>query len=94
MKSCVYILFSEKLNRFYIGFTQNLDLRLEFHENSENRKFTANAKDWKLFLEINCDTKTQGATIEKHIKKMKSKIYINNLKKYPEMVDKLKIKCP
>jgi putative endonuclease len=30
--------------------------------------------------------------IERHIKKMKSKKYIQNLKKYPEMVEKLLIK--
>jgi putative endonuclease len=27
--------------------------------------------------------------IEEHIKKMKSKVYIQNLKKYPDMVKKL-----
>ncbi|MFH7003461.1 GIY-YIG nuclease family protein, partial [Flavobacterium bizetiae] len=30
----VYILHSNKLNRFYIGFTSNFDTRLEFHENA------------------------------------------------------------
>ncbi len=30
----VYILHSQKLNRFYIGYTTNLDLRLDFHPRS------------------------------------------------------------
>ncbi|WP_264566255.1 GIY-YIG nuclease family protein [Flavobacterium sp. N3904] len=90
--NCVYILDSEKLNRFYIGFTSDFDTRLEFHKNGESHKFTANAGDWKLFLKIQCENKNQGLNIEKHIKKMKSKIYIENLVKYPDIVLKLKDK--
>ena len=88
----VYILFSEKLNRYYIGYTSDLRTRMEFHNNSENRKFTHNASDWKIFFEINCENKTQALAIEKQIKAMKSKVFIENLIKYPEMVVKLKIK--
>ena len=88
----VYILHSEKLNRFYIGFTTNLEERLIFHKNAENRKFTHNASDWNLFFTIDCTSKQQGLQIEKHIKSMKSKIYIENLLKYPEMSEKLKSK--
>jgi putative endonuclease len=75
----VYILFSEKLNRFYTGFTSNLEERLAFHKGAENRKFTYNASDWVLFFTINCESKPQGLAIEKHIKSMKSKTYIENL---------------
>lgn len=85
----VYILHSQKLNRFYIGFTSNFDLRLEFHQNSEKRKFTYNAQDWILFLKIDCDSKKQGLAIEKHIKLMKGKIYIENLIKHSEIITKL-----
>ncbi len=88
----VYILHSNKLNRFYTGFTTNLELRLHLHENAEARKFTAKADDWILFLEISCESKSQGLAIEKHIKKMKSRVYIENLIKYPEIIEKLRIK--
>jgi putative endonuclease len=87
----VYILHSQKLDRYYIGFTENLEQRLLFHDNSPSRKFTSNAKDWMLFFEISCDSKSQGLAIENHIKMMKSKVYIQNLAKYPEITDKLKI---
>ncbi len=92
MNHIVYILFSEKLNRFYTGFTSNLEERLEFHKNAEDRKFTYNASDWIVFFEIPCDSRNQGLLIEKHIKSMKSKKYIQNLIKYPEMIAKLKSK--
>ncbi len=89
---CVYVLYSAKLNRYYIGFTSDFDLRLKFHENAESHKFTAKAKDWELFLKILCENKNQGLGIERHIKKMKSKTYIENLIKYPDIVLKLKNK--
>ena len=87
----VYILFSKKLNRFYVGFTENFDKRLDFHrDKAQSRKFTYNAEDWEVYLKINCVSKSQGLSIEKHIKSMKSKTYIENLLKYPEMILKLK----
>lgn len=86
---CVYILFSEKLDRFYIGSTSNFDLRMIFHENSPACKYTAKAKDWILFSKIDCESKSQALSIEKHIKSMKSKTYIKNLEQFSEMQEKL-----
>ena len=85
----VYILHSIKLDRYYTGYTSNLDVRLDFHKNADTHKFTYNADDWTVFMEIQCNSKVQGLNIEKHIKAMKSKTYIENLKQYPEMVEKL-----
>ena len=89
---CVYILHSKKLDRFYIGFTSDIDIRLDFHKLSPPNKFTGKATDWELFLVIDCINKSQALAIEKHIKAMKSKTYILNLKKYPGVIDKLKSK--
>jgi putative endonuclease len=38
---------------------------------------------------IPCESVTQAILIEKRIKKMKSRKYIENLKKYPEMIEKI-----
>jgi putative endonuclease len=86
---CVYILYSEKLDRFYTGYTANLSGRLEFHSNAAIRKYTYRANDWILFYKISCKSKTQALKIERHIKLMKSSVYINNLLKYPEMTVRL-----
>jgi len=86
----VYILFSKKLDRFYIGSCENLDHRMEQHFNKEfSKSFTAKADDWELFFSIDHLHYAQARMIEKHIKKMKSKTYIQNLKKYPEISQKL-----
>ena len=60
-----------------------------FHQNAEAHKYTHKADDWTLFLKIECETKKQALAIEQHIKKMKSKIYIENLLLYPEIKLKL-----
>ena len=86
----VYILFSKNLDRFYTGSCNDLDFRLNQHLNKEFAKsFTAKSNDWELFLLIDDLQYEQARLIERHIKKMKSKTYIQNLKKYPELVQKL-----
>jgi putative endonuclease len=91
MSGC-YIIFSQKLSKFYIGVTQeDVHLRLEKHNSHDygEHRYTAAANDWELFLFIDTDDYSHAVRIEKQIKKMKSKIYINNLKKYPEMIEKI-----
>jgi putative endonuclease len=63
---------------------------LEFHLNpSEGKKFTSKAEDWLLYFMIECETKKQALAIEQHIKKIKSKIYIENSLRYPDVTIKL-----
>ena len=64
--------------------------RLELHASKEFRKsFTTRADDWELHLSIDVLDNTKARLIENHIKRMKSRAYIENLKKYPELVQKL-----
>lgn len=88
----VYILFSQKLDKHYIGLTgDNLEERIRKHNVQEygSHRFTAAASDRKLRYRINCKSLSQARNIELHIKSMKSKIYLQNLEKYPEMSEKL-----
>ena len=88
------ILYSPSLVKFYTGITQdNVKSRLQIHNNSGyGTQYTSQANDWQIFLIIPCGSVLQSMKIEKHIKKMKSKKYILNLKAYPEIIEKLKIK--
>jgi putative endonuclease len=77
---CVYILFSHKLDKFYVGRTEDLTLRLAFHNNPiEARKFTARGIPWTLRLSIPCQTKNQSIRLEKLIKGRKSRKFIEAL---------------
>ena len=63
------------------------------HQTQVNaNSFTARATDWDLFFSIDNLGYQQSRKIENHIKRMKSKAFIENLKKYPELVEKLKVK--
>src|SRR5690606_10526191 len=90
MATC-YILFSERIQSFYVGFTtEPIDVRLDRHNSGYyHDKWTSRGVPWKVFLIIPCTNAAQARKIEAHIKKMKSKSYIQNLKKYPEMIDRL-----
>ena len=92
MKACCYILFSEKLGKFYIGATQdNLDNRIRKHNLYlyGSHRFTAVTNDWKLFISIPATDFAHAVRIERYIKSQKSSKYIRNLKVYPELIDKI-----
>ena len=91
MKHYVYIIYSEKLNRFYIGETDNFLRRLDEHNvGFFINSYTSKTSDWKLFFLISCENRIQARKVENHIKKMKSRKYIKDLKKYPDISEKLK----
>ena len=88
----IYILHSEKLNRFYVGITtRSVTERLSEHNSKVFAKAaTARGIPWTLFFKMSCSSRLQAYRIEQHIKSMKSSRYYRNLKSYPEMAEKLK----
>jgi len=44
---------------------------------------------WEYFIILEVESKAVALRIEKHIKNMKSRVYIQNLKKYPELAQNL-----
>jgi putative endonuclease len=88
----VYILYSEKLNRYYVGSCKDVSYRVDQHLNKDfPMSFTAKADDWTLFFFVDNLEYAQARKIERHIKNMKSKNYIQNIKKYPEISQNLVI---
>lgn len=93
MPHFVYILYSVKIDKHYVGSTSNVDERLELHNHpSIFDNWTKSGIPWVLKLIIGCDSKGQALRIEKHIKKNKSRKYLENMIKYPEIIVKLKEK--
>ena len=86
----VYIIYSTSAQKFYIGETGDINERLEKHNSGiYNNAYTAQACDWEIQTVLECENRTIALKIEKHIKSMKSKVYINNLLKYQELKDEL-----
>jgi len=91
--SCYYILFSRKLNKFYVGSTVSFPERLIEYDTCAYGAsiFTAASDDWEEFMVTDCRSSIeQSKKLEAHIKRMKSRKYIRDLKIYPEEITKLK----
>ena len=73
-----YILYSEKLNKYYVGSTTDIQRRLEEH-NRGKEKFTSTGVPWKLVYKEIFQELKQARQRELHIKKMKSRKYIESL---------------
>ena len=86
----VYILYSPTSDCYYVGSCIDMEQRLKEHNSSRYRSsFTARASDWEVFLVIDNLGYRQSRAIESHIKRMKSRKYLENLTRYPAMVDRL-----
>ena len=77
MPNC-YILYSSKLDKYYVGSTTDMPRRLEEH-NRGKEKFTSTGCPWILvYMEIFTDL-LDARRRELHIKKQKSRKYIETL---------------
>ena len=73
-----YILYSEKIDKYYIGACTDLRRRLYEH-NIGHSKFTKTGMPWKVVYTEEFDTLLQAKQKELQIKKMKSRKYIELL---------------
>ena len=73
-----YVLRSTSFNRNYIGFTTNLERRLNEH-NSGKTKSTKPYRPWVILFSEKFDTKTEALRREKFLKSGQGRDYI---KKY------------
>jgi len=65
------IIYSKFINRYYIGYTSDIDERLKLHNNGYfgSKSYTSRSSDWELYLVIPCRTIEQAIFIESRIKK-------------------------
>jgi len=73
-KNCVYLLFSEKINKFYIGKTTDINRRFIEHTLGEE-KYTRAGRPWRLLSIIKCATESGMTKLENKLKKSKNKTY-------------------
>ncbi|HCE55892.1 MAG TPA: excinuclease ABC subunit C [Lutibacter sp.] len=73
----VYILFSDKSLRYYVGQTADIEKRLKKH-NQGNVQSTKLGIPWKLVLKIEAANRSEALILEKKVKKRGAKRYIDN----------------
>lgn len=79
----VYILYSTKLNRFYIGHTTNLENRLIEHNSGESL-YTSQGMPWKLVWSTIKENYRQAEDLEFKLKNLSKVRKIKFMNKYEE----------
>ncbi len=86
-----YIIYSKSINQYYVGYTSDIIERLKLHNEGYfgSKSFTSRSSDWEVYLLIQCESIEQAVFVESGIKKMKSRRYIENLRRYPALIEKI-----
>jgi putative endonuclease len=74
----VYIIYSQKRDLYYVGSCQDLQERLNRH-NQGRSKFTKSGTPWELVYHENYETRSEAIRREMEIKKKKSRVFITQL---------------
>ena len=73
-----YIIYSESTDKYYIGHTHDLELRLSRHNDGWTHS-TKSGIPWKHVHSEKYDTKSEAMKREYEIKRQKSRKYIKDL---------------
>ena len=83
----LYIIYSKKIDKYYVGETSDPQNRLKQHNGHYFKtNFTKAASDWELVLTFQCDTKKNAVFLERFIKKMKTRRFIEKVIQNPEIL--------
>ena len=74
----VYIIYSEKIDRYYTGVTDNIVWRLHRHNDGWGR-YTKRGIPWELVYTEKFDSKSAALGREREIKNRKSRKYIESI---------------
>jgi putative endonuclease len=80
MEFLVYILYSEKFDKTYVGFTSSLIERFKSHNELAKSGYTIRYRPWKVVYVEVFDSKTIALQREKWFKTGHGRIFISELK--------------
>ena len=76
----IYILHSSSSDIYYIGQTDNIDIRIQSHNQSDRNTFTSKHRPWVLVSLFSCGPdRSTAMKLEKFIKRQKSRSFIERL---------------
>jgi putative endonuclease len=86
----LYILYSKSTTKYYIGETHDIEGRiLKHNEHLYSNSFTKIADDWELVLSFECIDRVEALYLEKFIKRMKSKVFIEKIITTPQILSEI-----
>ena len=75
----VYVLYSEKYNKIYIGYTSNIEQRLLSHNELETKGFTLRYRPWELIYSEVFSKKSEAMKREKQLKTARGRAFVWSL---------------
>ena len=75
----VYIIYSPKINQFYVGSTNDLEARIRHHNSRSTPSTKKGAPEWDIRYTEDFQTKSDALKREIQIKRKKSRKYIDFL---------------
>ena len=72
----VYVLYSSKFNKTYVGFTSNLKERFKSHNELGTKGYTVKFRPWTIAFTEEYETKPEAMKREKALKGGKGRAYI------------------
>ena len=70
----IYILYSDRSDKYYVGYTKDVQQRLKQHNESERTTFTSKHRPWVLAAAFKVgESESEAIRIERFIKKQKSR---------------------
>ena len=75
----VYVLYSQRFDKIYVGYTNDLDNRFKSHNELGKKGWTINFRPWAILHTESFETKTTAMEREKQLKSAKGRTYIREL---------------
>ena len=83
----IYIIYSKKIDRYYVGTTDDVEKRLDEHNSGfYNGAYTAKGVPWELRLSFECESSQKAYGLEKFLKKMKSRVFLEKVIVDPDIL--------
>ncbi|MET7030456.1 GIY-YIG nuclease family protein [Sediminicola luteus] len=88
MSHWIYILYSNSADKYYVGETSDPGNRLKQHlDHHFKTNYTKIANDWHIKLEKEVTSKEDAVYLERFVKRMKSRSFIEKLIDNPTILE-------
>jgi putative endonuclease len=75
----VYVLYSKTFDKIYIGSSSNVPARLESHNDSRNKGYTARYRPWIVIYQEKHESKQDALIRERQLKTAKGREFIRTI---------------
>jgi putative endonuclease len=72
----VYVLYSPKHHKIYIGFTSDLENRMDSHNSYSKKGYTAKFRPWEIVFTEDYEVKKEATNREKQLKTANGREFI------------------